>query len=399
MATTANMSTSNTIDNDNGPDSLLSSFDPATVAIRASSDPNTLQSLETFALELTRYVDLMKKNNGNRTTANGEVDNNNKKSNDDDDDITQNNNHNVSSSTTTRNQNLNGQPQQHHPESANLHMEEHEENVAAYNSNTGEELEKGGTSTSTNSQQKNSGAASFPIVELDVNASSDDDNGQQEQGNPTTLQLEEWSEKEAKVQAPGTGNGASGLLDQEVEEEDEEDGQQEDNSVPPAGRRLVRNGSQLRRSVGLTRNTLNLYLKELGLTAKFGRGAISSRKHVISHLTFQHRWNDMPYDESHVMRWWIATGVNRLRLALPLNPKLQPIQQAIAIFWAEHNKKGGGALCHYVGHFRCVHFKENKRNVEFKDCQRQALLLFEFVHFDCKLASKMADIHRLRVKK
>ena len=406
MARTANMSNTNTNDNDNGndPDILLASFDPISVAIRAATNPDKLRSLEAFALTLTRYVDLAKaNNNGNSNTT---ISDGITKTSKNDNITTPNANNNaLSSATMPPRHGQQQQQQQRQPKSSNLHIEEHEENVAICNSNNnhnrGEELATGGSYSSTIAQHnKNGGAANDSIVELDVVDDDDDENGQQEHGNPTTILLEGWSEEEAQFHAPATGNGA-GLLHQEAEVDEEVD-EQDDNTVPPAGR-LVRRGvgtladSQLRRSVGLTRTVLNQHLSRLGLSAKFGRGVISSRQNAISHLTFQHRWNDLPYDENHVLRWWIAPGVNRLRLALPLNPGLHPQQQAIAIFWAENSR--GGALCHYVGHFRCIHFKENKRIVEFKDWQRQALLLFQFVHFDSKLASKMADIHLLHGNK
>jgi hypothetical protein len=159
----------------------------------------------------------------------------------------------------------------------------------------------------------------------------------------------------------------------------------------PLGFNGTINQSLLKRSVGLTRAVLNQHYVMLGLTSCFSMTVISKRGQNVSHLTLNHRWNDLPYNEHQMLKWWVGEGPSRVYLASPLNPALVQPQPIIPIFFAQTNKGGGGALCHYVGHYQCVHF-ETGQSVVFKSKPRQALLGFKFVRFDQQLADKLAAI-------
>ena len=54
--------------NHNDPNILLS-FNPAAVAIRAASNPTTLQNLEAFAFKLSNYINFVKLNVATTTTT------------------------------------------------------------------------------------------------------------------------------------------------------------------------------------------------------------------------------------------------------------------------------------------------------------------------------------------
>lgn len=148
----------------------------------------------------------------------------------------------------------------------------------------------------------------------------------------------------------------------------------------------------LQRSVGHTRQVLNKHLAALGLMY-FGQTVLSCRNGRISHLTLNLDWNDLPQDQSGRLQWWLGKGPTRLAKVQPLNVSQHPDQPAIPIFWAEKQKRAGkgGALCRYVGHFKCVTFDTTYSKVMYKK-EAQALLEFEFVHFDEVLADKLANI-------
>ena len=150
--------------------------------------------------------------------------------------------------------------------------------------------------------------------------------------------------------------------------------------------------TQLKQSIGRTRDILNQHLAKLGLSAKFGMTVIAKKGLKISHLTFNDQWNDLPRTEQERLQFWLGHGAGRLRLALPLDPAKQS-QEPVPIFWAVAQKERGGASCHYVGHFKSVKFEiNNEHTVLFKRHDRQALIEFEFTRFDSDLAAKIAAI-------
>jgi len=147
--------------------------------------------------------------------------------------------------------------------------------------------------------------------------------------------------------------------------------------------------SQLQRSVGRTRAELNSCLEYLGIRAKFGMTLVSRKDGVMSHLTFAERWNDLPQTKEEKLEFWLGEGLGRLRLAAPLNPliKYQP-EAGLPIFWACASSQKGGALCHYVGHFRCINFVHSEATLKGK--KRQVLLEFEFAKYDHLLGQKIS---------
>ena len=171
----------------------------------------------------------------------------------------------------------------------------------------------------------------------------------------------------------------------------------EDIVLPPDGYKGTLRESQLKRSVGLTRAALNQHIKELGLTTKFGQGAISKTGNIVSHVTLSPKYQYLPYSSHEKLQMWLGVGKNRWKFAIPLSPKSSDPPQhhpAIPIFWAAkpHGKGTGAHLCHYVGNFRCVKF-EKWDEIQLKmDSPRQALLEFKFVSFDQNIAIKMAKI-------
>jgi len=54
-------------------------------------------------------------------------------------------------------------------------------------------------------------------------------------------------------------------------------------------------------------------------------------------------------------------------------------------------RPGAAALCHYIGHWRCIRFQRNLP-CQQKSKQRQALIEFRFAKFDNSLANKIACI-------
>ena len=153
--------------------------------------------------------------------------------------------------------------------------------------------------------------------------------------------------------------------------------------------------SHCSRSVGLTRHVLNEHLDELGLSTCFGQSVISKRGAVVSQITLNTAWNDLPQTNAETLEWWLGEGKKRFALTDPLDPTNYPNQRAIPIFWATRGKSkvGGSAmLCHYVGHFRCIRRVRLQKEILYKKRSRQALIELQFVKFDSDLAEKMAEI-------
>jgi hypothetical protein len=183
--------------------------------------------------------------------------------------------------------------------------------------------------------------------------------------------------------------------------EDDEDSDDDTVAFPFKGARQPRilaygysgklSESELQRSVGRTRRDLNLHISALGLFAKFGMTLVSKRNDAVSHLTFSQKWNDLPETNGENLELWLGEGAGRLALTRPLNPLMchQPAG-GIPIFWACKSRKKGGDTCHYVGHFRSINFVESE--VVLKGKNRQALFEFKFVKFCQKMASRIAKI-------
>ena len=122
----------------------------------------------------------------------------------------------------------------------------------------------------------------------------------------------------------------------------------------PTGCKGNLKSSQLERSVGRTRAVFNKYLDNLCLMAKFGMGVVYKQGNRVSHLTMNNAWNRLPRTQDETLEYWLGEGTQRLTLVSPLDPSIQKQpEEGIPIFWACDNKHGG-ALCHYVGHFRCI---------------------------------------------
>jgi len=154
------------------------------------------------------------------------------------------------------------------------------------------------------------------------------------------------------------------------------------------------NNTHMRRSIGHTRDVLNRHLAELKLDC-FGQGVVSGKGGRISHLTLTMDWNDLPMNEQGRLQWYLGKGQRRLSLAQPLDPEVYQ-QKPLPIFWAEKQKKKGGSLCFYVGHFQCVRFEKNL-HVSYKQ-DAQALLEFEFQYFDRDLTHKLSKLETLEVE-
>jgi len=130
-------------------------------------------------------------------------------------------------------------------------------------------------------------------------------------------------------------------------------------------------------------------METLGLTSKFSNGVISKHGNQVSHVTFHHKWNDIPQHAGQTLEWWLGVGEKRLELALPLDPAQQDQpKDGIPVFWSCQQQFRGGALCHYVGHFRCIKFEKCK--LTHKGEPRQALIEFGFIKFQESFANKIA---------
>jgi hypothetical protein len=150
--------------------------------------------------------------------------------------------------------------------------------------------------------------------------------------------------------------------------------------------------SHLERSVGRTRAVLNKYLDNLCLMAKFGMGVVSKQSNRVSHLTFNNAWNHLPRTQDETLEYWLGEGTHRLALVSPLDPSIQEQpEEGIPVFWA-CDKKHGGALCHYVGHFRCIGLTKTDTAVMLIKKARQALIEFEFIKFDDSLAQRISNL-------
>ena len=146
----------------------------------------------------------------------------------------------------------------------------------------------------------------------------------------------------------------------------------------------------IQRSLGRTRQQLNLYQKKIGLTSPFGQGVMSKNGLNVSHITLSDKWNLCPKDYNEPLQWWVGEGPNRLSLASPLNPKNKQ-QKGIPVFFA-CKEKNTAALCHYIGHWKCVKFQKLNQTQNFKNKVRQALLEFEFVEFNESTANIIKKI-------
>ena len=167
----------------------------------------------------------------------------------------------------------------------------------------------------------------------------------------------------------------------------------DDEILPPSTTRPVDydgslKQSQLFASTGRTRMVLNERLPQLGLKSSFGQGVVSGKGGTISHLTLSSKWNNLPYHDGERLQWYVGEGPIRLKKASPLDPHLRAQDDGgVPIFWAVQ-QPGGGDLCHYIGHWKCVRFErlaqasnEDEKMI-FKKEGRSALLEFEFAMFD-----------------
>lgn len=332
--------------NDN-PTSILS-FDPAAVAIRASTDDAMLEKLEQFAEQLTKYVNLVQQQqqqeqNQATAAAVGNTD---------------------SAADTSPNEEMN--------------------TLALGSSGSGVKMEGGesGGEVGDAGRQQPVPVKSAAVVENQLDR-------EQEREPDSSL----FVRKSPRKHAP---RFSLGMLDHRPKKKKKPSPPSQQIRRAP---RTLRKGfsgdiedSKIPRSVGKTRKVLNKHLEKLGLTACFTNGVVSKHGQDVSHLTFSNEWNDLPFDTSETFEWWLGVGATRLDLASPLDPNqyyTQP-KNAVPIFWACKQDKGGGSLCHYIGHFRCIRFE--KRKVNFKDQARQALIEFKFEHFDASLSQTMASI-------
>jgi len=162
---------------------------------------------------------------------------------------------------------------------------------------------------------------------------------------------------------------------------------------PLAAGRPGPGGASFRRSAGATRARLNHHLHALpGLTCQFGIQVVSQRGGVLSHLCFSEEWNELPHSEDEIFEWWLGEGKDRLRAAELLDPaKHEQRADGIPIFWASSQKVVGGALCFYIGHFKCLRFTR-EMNLDIKNKHRQALIELAFHTFDEELAGAIESI-------
>lgn len=153
------------------------------------------------------------------------------------------------------------------------------------------------------------------------------------------------------------------------------------------------NGTSLRQSAGVTRAQLNHHLHKLpGITCPFGIPVVSQRGGVLSHLCFSEEWNELPHSDGEMLEWWLGQGKDRLRAAELLDPAIhEQRDDGIPVFWASTQKGVGGALCFYVGNFKCMRFTR-EINLDIKNKHRQALIEFAFHSFDEDLAGAIGSI-------
>ena len=154
--------------------------------------------------------------------------------------------------------------------------------------------------------------------------------------------------------------------------------------------------STIRRSPddGIGKYSLNACLEYLGLKAKFVPSAISTYgTSGVAHLTFEHKWNDAPRNESETIEWWLGEGKDLLKLAERLDPSLyEQSDDGIPVFWAVSQPSGrlcGREILYYIGHYKCIRFVRNL-NVMSKGTTRQALIELKFIKFDEVLSNKMS---------
>lgn len=152
--------------------------------------------------------------------------------------------------------------------------------------------------------------------------------------------------------------------------------------------------SELRRSGGRTRSQLNAHLASLRLHVSFGVPVVSQKDGRVSHLTFNiGPWNDLPCDGRRPFEWWLGEGEGRLKQASMVNPELaeQP-EGGLPVFFAVKQKRKGGNLCHYGGHFTTGGFQMLAERPIFKGEARQARIELHFHHFDDALGAAVDAI-------
>jgi hypothetical protein len=180
--------------------------------------------------------------------------------------------------------------------------------------------------------------------------------------------------------------------EKEEEEKQEKARTRRPRSLPPGCKGDLKS-CRLQRSVGRTRVVLNKYLDSLCLVAKFGMGVVSKQGNRVSHLTLNNTWNYLPRTQDETLEWWLREGAHRLTLASPLDPSIQKQpKEGIPIFWACDNNRQGGALCHYIGHFRCIGLTKTDTAVMMLEYARQALIEFEFIKFDESLTRRISNL-------
>jgi len=373
---------------DNDPTALLN-FDPAAVAIRASLDLDTLEKLKDFANELTRYVSLVQETS---------TENSNQKDEPEIIDLTGNDDLTVISEqcdTTLTKASLSGP---HTSVAANTSLRAAE--VAPLSGFSS----KGTVTTSGDEEQR-----------LQTARATEQDGGIQQtaiphherkRSNPSTSESSSPPFKLARTNTRdladrylfSTPNAKQyGLLARNDNERSSSQ-QAASKAISRLPRKLARGSkgdladSTLRHSVGRTRKTLNMNLDFLGLTANFCLGVISKRgSQRVSHITLSSKWNNLPRNTEETLEWWLGEGKRRINLASPLDPsKYEQPREGLPVFWARKQAAQGSALCHYIGHFRCIKFQ--KCSLAMKGEPRQALIEFAFVKFNESLAEKIASL-------
>ena len=144
--------------------------------------------------------------------------------------------------------------------------------------------------------------------------------------------------------------------------------------------------SQLERSVGRTRAVFNECLDILCLMAKFGMGVVCKQGNRVSHLTLNRTTLGIicPGDTTKLARR--RNPASDFDIPVGSFHSKQP-EEVVPIFWACDNKHGG-ALCHYVGHYRYIGLTKTDSAVMLLKNARQALIEFEFIQFDESLAQR-----------
>lgn len=348
----------------------LLNYDPASVAIRAANDREALQKLRGFAESLLKYVNLVQQQTGADVASSAPV-------------------AAVAAVTPPSRAAALVTPQrqqEHATSSTNRIVEEATASTALVAVKTEEE-------SSADNEHRETEEEVIP----DEIVSQDDEELQQwnvgSSGGRKRLREEEEVEEETAADEEQRGEGKTAATTAFA-------------SAPPESEerrphKLARGHSgslktsELRRSVGKTRTTLNKHLRELGLTSPFAVSAISKKGQKVSHVTLNTKWNLIPKNETEPLEWWLGEGPSRLNLASPLDPsQFEQSARGIPIFWAcpPTKGKGGGDRCHYIGHYRCVEFQRFATPILVKDKARQALIGFQFVRFNETMAERIAEL-------